>query len=887
MDSGATRVEGQAVKYYFGEFELIPNQGALWRAGIRVSLTPKPLAALLVLIEHAGRTVSKDDLLRQVWPGTAVEENNLTQSISTLRKVLGEKRGENRYIITEPGNGYRFVATVTRIEEAPVLDLIPEAPALAPAHRQPSYPVWLAVPIVLVLLAVATFYISRSRNSPRSPAIPLRPSIAVLGFRDLVPQKETSWISAAVSELMNVDLGGEQRLRVLPLDNVARMRIDLGLSPQPTYSAALLQRIRRNLGSDYLVTGSYSSRATGIHLDVTLIDLHSGRTLSTVGDDSTGDRLPQLTERCAQRIRAQLGVRLASAGNPSFEASAMEPYARGMEFLRQGDALNARPYLEKAVQAEPSNPLIHSGLAAAWSALGLDIRSAQEAKLAFDSGAAFGRVEQLEIEGRYRSIVHNWPRAIEVYQALFTLLPDDLEYGLLLASAETYGGKAQDALATVTALRALPSPLADDPRVDMAEARAAGALSDFARTRKAAGRSAEKARAQGARLQYARARLLEAGAMQNLVAAGFAEVRAEARGICAELGDRACVAAAYRMEANQMTMTGSLATARRAYQSALEISTQMGNSLEQLNGLIGLAYAARLEGDLRAAERYLEAALPVGSQMGPVKRYPVCLNLAQVLAEEGDIAKAKPLIEEALQISRQIGDQEGVALSQASQGQLLFLEGKDTEALDRYKEALAILRQVNEPVEVAGMLLEFGYVQLDEGDLAAARKSLEESRSLPNGLPAGAVTPQTDLAFAHLSFAEGHFADAASHARAALRELATSGRKGEQLEAAAVLTRALIAQGSGAEASQVLAQLPQPEAAKLPVESIFHFQIARCFLLANTGRGAEALEAVDVLSANATRMGIRSLEKEVLQARKALVRTAPESSKVRPPSSGV
>src|SRR5208337_49493 len=63
--------------------------------------------------------VSKDALLAQVWNGTAVEENNLTQSISTLRKVLGEKRGENRFITTEPGNGYRFVASVTRIEDAP------------------------------------------------------------------------------------------------------------------------------------------------------------------------------------------------------------------------------------------------------------------------------------------------------------------------------------------------------------------------------------------------------------------------------------------------------------------------------------------------------------------------------------------------------------------------------------------------------------------------------------------------------------------------------------------------------------------------------------------------------------------------------------------------
>lgn len=72
----------------------------------------------------------------------------------------------------------------------------------------------------------------------------------------------------------------------------------------------------------------------------------------------------------------------------------MEPYARGMEKLRQGDALGARTYLEKAEAAAPSNPLVHSGLAAAWIALGLDIRATQEAKLAFGIPGAIHALAQ-------------------------------------------------------------------------------------------------------------------------------------------------------------------------------------------------------------------------------------------------------------------------------------------------------------------------------------------------------------------------------------------------------------------------------------------------------------------------------------------------------------
>jgi Flp pilus assembly protein TadD len=242
-----------------------------------------------------------------------------------------------------------------------------------------------------------------------------------------------------------------------------------------------------------------------------------------------------------------------------------------MEQLRNGDAQSARVYLYQAAAAAPGNPLVHAGLAAAWSALGLDIRAGHEAKLAFDSSSELGRVEQLEIEGRYRAITEDWPRAIEVYQALFTLLPDDLEYGLLLASAQAMGGRGQEALTTVQALRRLPSPAGDDPRIDLAEARAAGGLSDFERTRRMAHSAAEKAKARGARLQYARARLLESGAMQNLSAAGFADVRTEARQICTELGDLACVAAAYRIEANATLGYGNIAGARVRYEPRSEL----------------------------------------------------------------------------------------------------------------------------------------------------------------------------------------------------------------------------------------------------------------------------------------------------------------------------
>src|SRR5258706_15847949 len=96
----------------FGAFRLDLGKRRLLRAGDVVPLTPKAFDTLLALIENGGRIVEKDDLMEKVWPGVAVEENNLTQNISALRKALGETRDDPQYILTVPGRGYRFLASV-------------------------------------------------------------------------------------------------------------------------------------------------------------------------------------------------------------------------------------------------------------------------------------------------------------------------------------------------------------------------------------------------------------------------------------------------------------------------------------------------------------------------------------------------------------------------------------------------------------------------------------------------------------------------------------------------------------------------------------------------------------------------------------------------------
>src|SRR5262249_53180883 len=102
--------------YEFGPFRLDPGKRLLLRNGEPLPLRPKAFDTLLVLVQNSGRVLDKDELMQAVWGATIVEEGGLTRNISVLRKTLGESPDEHRYIVTVPGRGYCFVATVRKVE---------------------------------------------------------------------------------------------------------------------------------------------------------------------------------------------------------------------------------------------------------------------------------------------------------------------------------------------------------------------------------------------------------------------------------------------------------------------------------------------------------------------------------------------------------------------------------------------------------------------------------------------------------------------------------------------------------------------------------------------------------------------------------------------------
>lgn len=152
--------------YEFGPFRVDAQREILLRAGEPVPLTPKTFQILLVLVRHSQEVVTKDDLMKEVWPDTFVEEANLSRNIFMLRKALGESAQDHGYIVTVPGRGYRLAETVRLIAEGEVSIVAAKHSKVQLQVRERSHWQRIAVTVALLLAAGSLMLRLLSHHSP-------------------------------------------------------------------------------------------------------------------------------------------------------------------------------------------------------------------------------------------------------------------------------------------------------------------------------------------------------------------------------------------------------------------------------------------------------------------------------------------------------------------------------------------------------------------------------------------------------------------------------------------------------------------------------------------------------------------------------------------------
>jgi DNA-binding winged helix-turn-helix (wHTH) protein/TolB-like protein/Tfp pilus assembly protein PilF len=374
--------------YEFGRFRLNTAERVLLREGEPVPLTPKVFDILITLVENSGRVVEKDDLMRRVWPSTFVEEGNLTQNVSLLRKALGESAGGAQFIETVPRRGYRFVAPIAQSFSETTATITTSEPPLsangngsAQVHATPliqSGPLvpeanssgvgssrrWVrlglaAVAATVLIVAASLIYFNGRSTAGELPIDPIQ-SIAVLPFIDETGDAEAEYLNDKIAESLINSLSKLPKLRVVPRSVVAGYK---GQQVDP-------RKIGQELNVRAVVTGKMRRHGDLISIQADLIDLQSVAQLGGQHYDHKLSDVILVQEDISRDIFENLRLKLNVEEKKQLEAYRLYLKGRNAWNKRTADGLQQGiEFFNQAIAIDPNYAAAYAGLADCYNML--------------------------------------------------------------------------------------------------------------------------------------------------------------------------------------------------------------------------------------------------------------------------------------------------------------------------------------------------------------------------------------------------------------------------------------------------------------------------------------------------------------------------------------
>ncbi len=411
--------EPQEQVYEFGTFRVNTAKRLLFKGdGQPVPLTAKAFDALLYLVEHRAVVLKKEELMKAVWPERVVEENNLNQIISALRRVLGEAKGEHRYIVTVPGRGYRFVAEV-------------QTPA------------------------------TKAGESTATAQAAAR-AIAVLPFQPLVAEHRDLALELGMADTLIARLSGIRKLIVRPIASV-RKYVDV---EQNSLQAG------RELGVESVLEGSIQRWGDTIRVTVRLMQVATGAALWTGTFDEKFSNIFAVQDAIAERVVAALALQLGHAEQQRLirrhtdNAEVYELYLKGRFHLFRltlPEMQTGVAYFQQAIAIDPAYAEAYVGLANALFRLPLagelrpgdfypGAKAAAQKALELDDTLAEGHAILGWIAFWYE---WNWSAAENHFRQALKLDPNEPESHLGYAHLLSNIGQHAEALAEVKRAREL------------------------------------------------------------------------------------------------------------------------------------------------------------------------------------------------------------------------------------------------------------------------------------------------------------------------------------------------------------------------------------------------------------------------------------------------
>ncbi|HET9528571.1 MAG TPA: winged helix-turn-helix domain-containing protein, partial [Pyrinomonadaceae bacterium] len=333
--------------YEFGPYRLDVGQRVLTRTGEAISLTPKATDILTLLVVNAGQLMGKDELLKQVWPDTFVEESNLTQNIFLLRRVLGDERPAPKYIETVVRRGYRFIANVRVI--GPV-----EPDSEADTHDwgdldHPQNP-------------RSTSVSSGLRSLPTGDNASPPRTVAVLPFLNATGNPDIEYLADGLTDNLVNNLSRVSKLRVMSRSAVFRYKSKKELDPRS---------IGKELGVDVVLVGKLTSRPEGLVISVELVEVSSGWQLWGDSLDCPLKDILEIQDLITRQLLTALKLKLTGdeekritaryTENAEAYQSYLEARYHWSKYTRQGIE-KAILHFRHAIELDPNYALAYAGI---------------------------------------------------------------------------------------------------------------------------------------------------------------------------------------------------------------------------------------------------------------------------------------------------------------------------------------------------------------------------------------------------------------------------------------------------------------------------------------------------------------------------------------------
>jgi len=570
-------------------------------------------------------------------------------------------------------------------------------PSVNPWGQTVNWPRLTGIATILVLAIVA--YIFRgplffpAPGKSATPAI----SLAVIPFQNNSGDDSWDWLGPSLADMLSTDVGQSTHLRAVSGDRVQQVFHDLRIAPNSAIDPSTLSRVAEFTNADTLLWGQYTKLGDRIRIDATLQDRKHNRTIQVKSEAASQSDLSATVDRLAAMIRQNLALspdlvkelQAQSFKPTSTSVEALKDYNQGLQWLRQGNNLEAQKQLQAATKADPQFAVAYSRLGEAYSDLGYDAEAEQASRRAVDLSRDLPLAQKYFLEASLARVTKDNQKAIVAYENLAKSFPDNLDVLFALGSLHEEAG-------------------------DLDKAR-----SYYANVLQADGKNLDALLAMG------RVEIKSGNPQKGL------DPLDRARHLAIDLDNQEQQALILQATGIAYKLMNKPAEALRNYQDSMAINQKLG----QKRGVAAsLTEIAQIQASLAKPDAALSAyndALKIRQEIGAKKEAgDTLIDLGNFYADRGQSDKALDMFKQSLQIQRDAGDETYQALCLNNIGNAYFQKGENEDAVTYLQQALQLREKLNVPSDIAETLHNLGAASANLGQYDQAMTSYMRSLDL-------------------------------------------------------------------------------------------------------------------------------------------------------------